>query len=205
MRSWLNPSCQRCCPPSVSSCWGSVEGWACRRSPSACAGKPIGASRRNTRTCRTGGPSAPWSASASSSDHRGATFAGFRLRPGVTVSFCSIRNLTRSRVTRRHVRAHSSLVMWVSRSQSFRHDVSHSAPRARTSSSADFGGLVGAAAAFPSSADGRGLVGAVVAFASLADFGGLVGAVAAFAGGGTVDGVVISVGAACSHWAYATP
>jgi hypothetical protein len=144
--------------------------------------------------------------SASSPDHRGATFAGFRRpRPGVTVSFCSIRNLTRSRVTRWHVRAHSCLVMWVARSQSLRHDASHSAPRARTSSSADFGGLVGAAAAFPSAADGGGLVGAIAAFASLADFGGLVGAFAAFAGGGTVDRVVLSVGAACSHWAYATP
>ena len=195
---------------------GSGSGWATPRGApsrvttsrrSACVGKPICASRRNTRTCRTGGPSAPWSASASipSPDHRGATFAGRRRsRPGVTVSFCSIRNSTRSRVTRWHVRAHSCLVMWVARSQSFRHDASHSAPRARTTSSAGFGGLVGVAAAFASLADGGGLVGAV-AFASLAVFGGLVGAVAPFAGGGSVDGVVLSVGAACSHWAYAAP
>ena len=118
-----------------------------RQNRSACVGKPIDASRRNTRTCRTGGQPALWSGSASSSDHRGATFAGRRSRPGV--AFCcstwSTRNLTRSRVTRWHVRAHSCLVMWVSRSQSFRHDASHSAPRARTSSSADFGTLATAA------------------------------------------------------------
>ena len=82
-----------------------------------------------------------WFVSASSPDHRGATFAGFRR----SISFWSTRNLTRSRVTRWHVRDHSCLVIWVARSQSLRHDASHWAPRDRISSSSDFGTLATAA------------------------------------------------------------
>ena len=59
--------------------------------------------------------------------------------------FAQLEILTRSRVTRWHVRAHSCLVMWVARSQSLRHDASHWAPRDRISSSSDFGTLATAA------------------------------------------------------------